>query len=488
MNRAVLCLLLATAALASESLTKWKVPSNEHVSVLSDANFQDFIFSHRYVMVMFTSPECPHCKAAHPEYAYLAKKFEKDDKQEAVIAELDVVANPKTAQRYNLGGYPTYKFFFHGIPIDYNVDRTERHMNLWIKARVKDRAVELTSLDQYEQAKEAKLAAVLYMGKKNKRLLTSFNALAATFVRGKFYYTYMDEIQAEHKVKEDSALILLRGFDDGHKVLSMEDLSYETMLRFYNSLKLPLVAELTEETGSHVFGREKEAVLIFAESEDSDAFRAFKKVADSKKFAINFARADPKSTLGKKMAELVGLTPEMLNQVRLLKFSQGQVDKYRLDQVTEDSLAKFLTDYKAGHLKTYLKSDKPAPKAEAGAVQTVVGENFEQLVFSSTPHVFLMVYSEDCKHCEEVKPKWEQLASKVRDMPNLVIARMNGATNEHPALEVKHYPVFKLYPKGDKGSPIDFKGRRSLKEFATFLERHVGSDWRTVVTIEDDSL
>lgn len=488
MNRVFACLLLAATLAAAESTTKWGTPSNDNVSVLTDANFQDFIYSHKYVMVMFTSPDCPHCKSAHPEYAYMAKKYLQDETAEAVIAELDVIANPKTALKYQVTGYPSFKFFFHAIPIDYNMARAERYMNLWVQARCKDKATELTSLEQFGKLKTTRMATVLYMGKKNKRLLTSFQALAATYIKDKFFYTYLDEVKDEENIGESFGLILIRGFDDGNKVLSSEDLTYETMQKFYSSLRLPLVPELVSETGSLVFGKDKVAVLMFADRDDTPEFEVFQKVGRAKKHNINFARANFTSNLGKKMAELTGVTSEQQHQVRLLKFDQGHLRKYRLDTVTEESLGKFVDDFVAGKLQTYLKSDPPAPKAQPGSVQTVVGQDFEKLVFESPANVFLMIHAHDCKHCDEVTPIWAKLASKTKDVPNLVIASMNGVTNEHPTLEVAHYPTFKLYPRKSKGSPVEFKGKRSLKEFAEFLEHHLGSDWKSVIQIEDDSL
>ncbi len=480
--------LLAIAVSTAATTTKWGQPSDEDISVLTDDTFQDFVASHKYVFVMFTSPDCPHCKKAKPQYVKLAQKFAGDDKSEVVIALVDTQSGSKTMQRFQVTAYPTFKYFFNGIPIDYKVDRTERYMTAWLNARTKDRAIEITSWEQYETVKKEQLSGLLYLGNKNKKTLTNFNALAATFVRVKFYFTYLDEVKKDIGASGDAAFLVVRAFDEGNKLLNSKDLSYETLFKFFDGSRVPLVSTFTQETAHDVFGRTKTAVLLFTEDDRSPQFKAFQKVAQSRRFEHGFAKSTIKSGLGKKMAELLGVTEKHLGQVRLVKYVDGNFLKYKLEDVTEESLATFLVQYNEGHLKTYLKSEKPVSEYKKGHVTEVVGEDFEKQVFESKESVFLMIYSHDCTHCQEAKTLWDKLAIKVAHIPHLTIARMNGVTNEHPTLNIHHYPTFKLYKRGHKSEPLTFDGHRNLKSIANYLKSHLGEDWNTTVNFEDDSL
>jgi len=42
------------------------------------------------------------------------------------------------------------------------------------------------------------------------------------------------------------------------------------------------------------------------------------------------------------------------------------------------------------------------------------------------------------------------LADDLKDVPNLVIAKMDATANEVDGVDVRGYPTLKWYPKGDK--------------------------------------
>ena len=485
MKMFVTLLLVASALAATE--TRWNLPSDEGISVLSDSSFQDFVATHKYVMVMFTSPECPHCKKAHPEYVKVAKKFD-DEKLDAVIAELDVVANPQTAAKFGVSAYPTFKYFFHGIPIDYHHDRSEKHMSAWLTHKMKDRAVEITKMSVFKKLSEQKVSVVLYLAKKNKKLLTQFQALAASFHRIHFGYTYLDEVQADLKLESDSAMIVFRSFDDGRKILSNDELTYDSMHRFLDAVRMPVVPDLTQENAGDVFGKNKGCVLLFGDSEETPEFKAFNKVAHSKKYDMRFAKASIKEGFGKKIAELMGVSEEHLNQVRILKFGEGQAEKYRLESVTEESLIKFMDDFKAGKLSTYLKSEHPHGQQKKGQVWHVTSQDFEKLVLTSPDNVLLMVYSHDCVHCHELSPILDKLATRLASIPDLIIAKFNGYKNEHPSINVHAYPTLRLFKQGKKFETVDFRGTKKFKEITDFLKRELGPQFHVPLNLDDDSL
>ena len=65
------------------------------------------------VMVMFSSPTCPHCRQMEPYFEEYAKEF--TDK--VIFAKVNVAATPTIASRYGIMGTPTFAFFCHGHPV-----------------------------------------------------------------------------------------------------------------------------------------------------------------------------------------------------------------------------------------------------------------------------------------------------------------------------------------------------------------------------------
>lgn len=70
------------------------------------------------------SVRCGHCKSLAPEYAKAAKKMKSSDPP-VVFGKVDATVESDLAQRFDVSGYPTLKFFKKGEPTDYDGPRHE---------------------------------------------------------------------------------------------------------------------------------------------------------------------------------------------------------------------------------------------------------------------------------------------------------------------------------------------------------------------------
>jgi protein disulfide-isomerase A1 len=108
---------------------------DEGVLVLTDANFDEELAKHEYLLVEFYAPWCGHCKSLAPEYIKAAAKLVKNDPP-YYIAKVDATENKVLAEKFAVRGFPTLIFFKNGNKIEYNGGRTENDIVNWILKKV----------------------------------------------------------------------------------------------------------------------------------------------------------------------------------------------------------------------------------------------------------------------------------------------------------------------------------------------------------------
>lgn len=79
------------------------------VTVLTEDNFDNLVLGQKAALVEFYAPWCGHCKSLAPKYDKLAEVFAGE--KNIVIGKVDATQHEALAARYDIGGYPTLKFF-----------------------------------------------------------------------------------------------------------------------------------------------------------------------------------------------------------------------------------------------------------------------------------------------------------------------------------------------------------------------------------------
>lgn len=70
-------------------------------------------------------------------------------------------------------------------------------------------------------------------------------------------------------------------------------------------------------------------------------------------------------------------------------------------------------------------------------------------------------------HCKKLAPIWEELGEKVKH-DNIVIAKMDAASNDAPSVEIQGFPTIILF-KAKDNKQVTFSGDRSVGGFYDFL-------------------
>ncbi|XP_020202358.1 protein disulfide isomerase-like 1-4 [Cajanus cajan] len=444
------------------------------VVVLKASNFTDVVKSNRFVMVEFYAPWCGHCQALAPEYAAAATELKGEN---VVLAKVDATEETELGQQYDVQGFPTVYFFIDGIHKPYNGQRTKDAIVSWIKKKTGPGLYNITTLEDAQSILTNETKVVL--GFLNSLVGSESEELAAASRLEddvSFYQTVNPDVaklfHIDPEVKRP-ALILIKKEEEK---LNHFDGKFEksAIADFVFSNKLPLVTIFTQESAPSVFENPiKKQVLLFATSNDSEKLiSVFQEAAKSFKGKLIFVYVEmDNDDVGKPVSEYFGISG---NAPKVLAYT-GNDDgrKFVLDgEVTVDKIKAFGEDFLGDKLKPFYKSD-PVPESNDGDVKIVVGNNFDEIVLDESKDVLLEIYAPWCGHCQSLEPIYNKLGKHLRDIDSLVIAKIDGTTNEHPRAKPDGFPTLLFFPAGNKSfDPITVETDRTVVAFYKFLKKH----------------
>ncbi|XP_042476410.1 protein disulfide isomerase-like 1-4 [Macadamia integrifolia] len=443
------------------------------VVVLKEGNFSDFLENNRYVMVEFYAPWCGHCQALTPEYAGAATEL----KGVAALAKVDATEENELAEKYEVQGFPTLFFFIDGVHKPYPGQRTKDAIVTWIKKKTGPGINNLTTTEDAEQILNAEDKLVLafldsLVGPESNEL----SAASRLEDDVNFYQTVNPDVaklfHIDPKVKRP-ALVLLK--KEAEKLSPFDgQFTKSGIAEFVFANKLPLVTTFTRESASLIFESPiKKQLLLFATSKGSEkVVPIFQEAAKLFKGKLIFVYVEmDNEDVGKPVSEFFGVTGD---GPHVLAYT-GNDDAKKFvfdDEVTFDHIKAFGEDFLEDKLKPFYKSD-PIPETNDGAVKIVVGNNFDEIVLDESKDVLLEIYAPWCGHCQALEPIYNKLAKHLRGIDSIVIAKMDGTTNEHPRAKSDGFPTLLFFPAGNKSfDPITVDTDRTVVAFYKFIKKH----------------
>ncbi|RLN09497.1 protein disulfide isomerase-like 1-4 [Panicum miliaceum] len=449
-----------------------------HVVVLTAANFSSFLAATRHVMVEFYAPWCGHCQELAPDYAAAASHLAAHHSQTHVaLAKVDATEDTELALQYDVQGFPTILFFIDGVPTDYNGARTKDAVVDWINKKLGPGVQNITAVDQAERILTGDDKAVLaFLDSLSGAHSDELAAASRLEDSVNFYQTSSPDVaklfHIDPAAKRPCVVLLkkeeekLTFFDGEFKASVIAD--------FVSANKLPLVTTLTQETSPSIFGNSiKKQILLFAVANKSSKFLPiFKEAAKSFKGKLLFIFVErDNEEVGEPVANYFGLTGQ---ETTVLAYTGNEdARKFFLDgEVSLDTIKDFAESFLEDKLTPFYKSE-PVPEYNDGDIKIVVGKNLDLIVLDESKDVLLEIYAPWCGHCQSLEPTYNKLAKHLRGIDSLVIAKMDGTTNEHPRAKPDGYPTILFYPAGKKSfEPITFEGDRTVVEMYKFIKKY----------------
>ncbi|XP_013389396.1 LOW QUALITY PROTEIN: protein disulfide-isomerase A3-like [Lingula anatina] len=446
----------------------------------TDADFADKIGDHEVALVEFFAPWCGHCKRLAPEYDKASITLKKNDPPVPLI-KVDCTANTETCGKFGVSGYPTLKIFKGGeVASDYNGPRDASGIVSYMRSKAGPSSKTLTSVADLEKFLDNEEHSIVGFFKSAESDIAKQFQKAAEGLSEKFRFAHTTESDVLKKqdysddivifqppklqVKLESTTKKYDGDATLHKIKSWIMDNVHGLAGFRtpsnaDQFKQPLVVAYynadykLNPKGSNYW---RNRVL-----------KVGKKLVEAGR-QVNFAVSN-KADFAGELEEFGISAPEGDKPVVAAKDSSGK--KFVMsEEFTMDAFETFVTAFLDGKLEPYLKSE-PIPDND-GPLKTVVAKNFDEIVNDDTKDVLIEFYAPWCGHCKTLAPKYEELAEKLKDEPNIVIAKMDATANDVPSpYEVRGFPTLYFAPKGSKSNPKKYESGREVDDFIKYLAK-----------------
>lgn len=459
----------------------WKPPPPAVIQLKTD-NFDEFITNQDIALVEFYAPWCGHCKTLAPKYEKAAQIL-KNHSPPIPLVKVDATVDSELASRYGVSGYPTLKIFRKGRDSEYKGPRDEGIVNYMIKQTEEASRVFLRLKQVQDYMKKDKLTVIgFFESVEDKRVDILVDVANQARELFRFAHTFNKDIWKHYGITKPSIVIFVAErfqtkYEPKRHVLDKDDFTEEELKTFIEKNAFPLVGEYNHDTEPR-YREQRPLCLVFYTVDWSfdhrDATNLWRtKIAKiAKDFDnITFAIADEENF--KNMLEEFGLgdSPEEIN-IGCHSMDGKRYPMEPMEEFDSEEIQEFLQKFMKGKLKPYIKS-QAIPKRQSGHVKVVVGKNFESVVLDKTKDVLIEFYAPWCGHCKQIEPIYAELAKKLKNEKNLVIAKMDATANDSPdPFTAEGFPTIYFAPANKKSEPMKFEGDRTVEGFEKFLKEH----------------
>jgi protein disulfide-isomerase A3 len=450
------------------------------VLVFTDKDFAEKVSEHPIILVEFYAPWCGHCKRLAPEYEIAATRLKASDPP-VHIAKVDCTAETKTCEKYGVSGYPTLKVFKAGsMAFDYEGGRDADGIVKYMLSKAGPTSREIST--EAELEKFLSSAAPVIVGffdelgsVAHKAFEGAAGALSEDF---RFAHTFSKDLASKlghsNNVVIYQPKVLHSKFED--KLKKFEGALNMQNLKSWIEKNIMGLAGIRSASNSKYFS-ERPLINVYY---DADYERNPKGTNYYRNRLMKVAQDVMKKT-GKKFTlainnvkqshELNEYGIDIPDNKKVYVCARDQNDaKYKMsDEFSVESFTKWLTSFLDGKEEAHLKSE-PVPTSQDAPVKVVVAKNFDEIVNDPTKDVLIEFYAPWCGHCKSLAPKYDELAEKLKNEKNIVIAKMDATANDvPPTYKVQGFPTLYFSPKNEKESPKQYNGGREVNDFIKYL-------------------
>jgi len=456
------------------------------------AHFEDELNNFDIILILFYSPSCGHCQKLFPEYVKAAGPLAVNHPP-ITLAKIDCTEEEgrEVCKDQGVSGFPTLKVYFNGkFEFDYEGPRDAGGMVSYMRSKIKPGDVELKTMDEFDRFVDSLENCVIgFFDSATSRMEKEFHKLSLS-LSGQYRFAHTSSNAVMKRFGHRNDIVIFRSERLSTK-LEQDQVKFEGQLSLYNlrnwvagnyhglvgyrtlmnrdQFEAPLaviyvdVSELAEKGSQTRYWRNR--FMMVAKKFTSDVKRVTFAVSDVTEFR----------------RELSDFGLNVSDQRPFITARDAYYKRYTFtEEFTLENLEQFIDNMLTGLLTPHIKTAPPPPDsppsgdaASLSGVRWVVGKTFESVVNDLSKDVLLLLESPQCGvRCENVVNNWNKLTNKLKDEPDILLARMDAVANELPRpYFVKGYPTIFFAARLSKKKPLLYEGGHEGKDFLKFLAR-----------------
>lgn len=180
-----------------------------------------------------------------PEYAKAATQLA-EEKSPIVLAKVDATEETDLAEKHEVRGYPTIKFFRNATMVEYNGGRVADDILKWLKKKTGPPALTLENVEDANKFKDSEEVVLVGLFEDlDSDAAKAYLGVAALSDDYQFAITTEKAVFSEFGVTGNT-VVLFKKFDEKRNDLT-SDITEENIRKFISANSLPLVVDFSHE-------------------------------------------------------------------------------------------------------------------------------------------------------------------------------------------------------------------------------------------------
>ncbi|CAG9332697.1 pdi-2_4 [Blepharisma stoltei] len=407
-------------------------------------------------LVLFYASWCGYSQQILPEYERATQDF-----QDIPAYRIEGSDHYRITEAFGVKGFPQVIYFYKGFPVKYSGERNWKGIREWISRR-KNPQVEIETEDKTQ----LRYVSDPYIDK-------TFALIIGDMDVAKEVGKLVDGLEIIYRSNSKETL-LYKDFDE-KRIKYEGEFNFKSLADWIEKEKIPALLPLDKPNLDMLFNKGGKALIALTDKKNRWVESEVKGVGHRLKGKAYLLVADVSTDLGSQLQKILKAPKHLIPVIRLVDARGGtlNITQYQMqDEITSDSIIRFYEKCQKGAVLPYKLSQNIPQNPFENKVMTVVGKNYKELIFDRNKNVFMLFYAPWCTYSQEALPIFDELAFELRDVPNLVFAKINGDLNDVSDENVRGFPTLRLY-KAENKTAIPYIGERKKAELKAFLSSHI---------------